>query len=205
MKRCTVGALTLGAVLAATTVSTQAQALFDRRPVLIADPVPGRFSVCHGHTCSVVVTVGLSAAEWQRVRSVFAPSPPDAAAERGRIAAAIALMEDMVGTYTGTWRDLGGDVRGFARPGQMDCVDEATNSTTYLQMLAADHLLEWHTVGPVLKRGHLLWGVPHATAVIVETASGGMWAVDSWFLDNGLPPYIVPYRVWRKNWYPESN
>lgn len=69
----------------------------------------------------------------------------------------------------------------------MDCVDQATNSTTYLRLFAGDGLLDWHTVGPILKRGHILWGIPHATAVIVESASGEAWAVDSWYLDNGLP------------------
>lgn len=205
MRRRTVCKLLLGAGVAATARPAQAQRLFDRRPALLTDPVPGRFSVCYGHTCSVVVTVGLSATEWQRVRSVFAPPAADAAAERGRIAAAVALMEALVGAYTGTWRDFGGDLKGFARPGQMDCVDEATNSTTYLKMFAADGLLAWHTVGPILKRGHVLWGIPHATAVIVDVASGEAWAVDSWYLDNGLPPYIVPYRVWQENWYPQSD
>lgn len=183
-------------------VPSHAQTLFDRRPVLIADPRPARFSVCYGHSCSVVVTVGLSGEEWQRVRSVFADASTSPAAERARIAAAIALMETLVGARTGTWRDYGGDLKGFARPGQMDCVDEATNSTTYLTMFAADGLLAWHTVGPVVKRGHVIWGIPHATAVIVDAASGEAWAVDSWYLDNGLPPYIVPYRIWRDGWRP---
>jgi hypothetical protein len=181
---------------------TAGQTLFDRRPVLVTDPVPGRFSVCYGHSCSRVATVTLTTTEWDRVRAIFLPPAASAAEERGRIAAAIALLEETVGTHTGTWRDLGGDVRGFARPGQMDCVDEATNSTTYLEMFAAEHLLVWHTVRQPRKRGHLVWGVPHATAVIVDAGSGETWAVDSWFLDNGKPPYIVPYGYWQTGWSP---
>jgi hypothetical protein len=34
----------------------------------------------------------------------------------------------------------------------------------------------------------------------VEAASGESWAVDSWYRDNGLPPYIVPYRIWWNGW-----
>jgi hypothetical protein len=185
--------------------SSYAQALFDRRPALIAAPAPAKFSVCYGHSCSVVTTVGLTADDWQRVRSLFAEPPADPAEERARIAAAIALMENLVGGRTGTWRDCGGDLRGFARPGQMDCVDEATNSTTYLRMFAGDGLLKWHEVGPIVKRGHLLWGIPHATAVIRDWVSGEAWAVDSWYLDNGLPPYIVPYRVWKGGWHPPQD
>ena len=184
---------------------TQAQALFDRRPVVIAEPEPARFSVCYGHTCSIVVTVGVSMDDWERVRTVFRDASVSPADERARIADAIALMETVVGARTGTWRDYGGDLKGFARPGQMDCVDEATNSTTYLKMFAGDGLLKWHEVRPILKRGHLLWGLPHATAVIVDTASGEAWAVDSWYLDNGLPPYIVPYRIWKDGWRPPED
>jgi hypothetical protein len=46
--------------------------------------------------------------------------------------------------------------------------------------------------------------VPHATAVIVDTGSGETWAVDAWFLDNGRPPYIVPYDFWQKGWSPSA-
>ncbi len=181
-----------------------AQALFDRRPAVIAEPAPTRFSVCYGHSCSRVVTVAVSTAEWQQVRGVFSDAPATPEDERARIAEAIAMMETLVGGRTGTWRDYGGDLKGFARSGQMDCVDEANNSTTYLRMFAADGLLVWHTVGPISKRGHLIWGIPHATAVIVEAASGESWAVDSWYRDNGLPPYIVPYRIWWNGWRPPA-
>jgi hypothetical protein len=179
-----------------------AQALFDRRPVVIAEPQPDRFSVCFGHSCSVVVTVGVSTDDWQMVRALFREPAASPEAERVRIATAIAAMESVVGALTGTWRDYGGDVKGFARPGQMDCVDEANNSTTYLRMFARDGLLQWHSVGPIMKRGHLLWGIPHATAVIIDISTAEWWAVDSWFQDNGMPPYIVPYVTWQDGWRP---
>ena len=182
--------------------AAHAQALFDRRPTLIDDPQPQRFSVCYGHTCSVVVTASLPQAAWQRVRVVFHAGVDGPEDERTRIASAIALLETLVGEITGTARDLGGDVRGFLKPGQMDCVDEANNSTTYLKMFAADGLLKWHEVGPVVKRGHILFGMPHATAIITDKTTREQWAVDSWYLDNGEPPYIVPYRIWKDGWSP---
>lgn len=181
-----------------------AQAVFDRRPQVIADPKPERFSVCYGHTCSIVVTVSLPQAAWEQVRAVFLDAAVNDGpeSERARIAAAIALLERLVGQVTGTSRDRGGDVRGFLKPGQMDCVDEATNSTTYLKMLAADGLLKSHQVEQPVKRGNIIFGMPHATALITDTASGEQWAVDSWYLDNGAPPYIVPYRIWKEGWGP---
>ena len=179
-----------------------AQAMFNRRPIVIVDPHPQRFSVCWSHSCSVVATVALPPAAWDRVRAMFPEPSSTPADERVRIADAIALLETLVGEITGTWRDLGGDLRGFAQPGQMDCVDEANNSTTYLKLLAADGLLVWHTVGEILKRGNVLFGMPHATAIITDSTAGEQWAVDSWYLDNGQPPYIVRYRIWNDGWNP---
>jgi hypothetical protein len=196
------GALLSVIAACSVTAPTHAQALFDRRPLVIDDPHPARFSVCFSHSCSIVVTVALSSEDWQRVRIAFGNPVGTPEEERARLADAIALMESMVGGRTGTWRDFGGDLKGFARPGQMDCVDEANNTTTYLKMFAADGLLKWHTVWPILKRGHIFRGVPHATAVIVDTTNGDRWAVDSWYQDNGMPPYIVPYHVWYDGWSP---
>lgn len=182
--------------------AANAQALFNQRPVVIVDPQPERFSLCWSHSCSIVATVALPPPAWHQVRDVFRETPSAPADERALIAAAIALLEKLVGDITGTSRDRGGDLRGFARPGQMDCVDEANNSTTYLKMLAADGLLRWHKVGEILKRGHIIFGMPHATAIITDTTTGEHWAVDSWYLDNGEPPYIVPYEIWRTGWNP---
>jgi len=152
----------------------------------------------------MVVSVALTPSHWQLVRAVLTDENGSPESERAGIAAAIAMLESMVGKMTGTWRDLGGDVRGFLQPGQMDCVDEATNSTTYLRMMAQDGLLKWHAVEASVKRGHVLFGIPHATALIVDTTTGERWAVDSWFLDNGEPPYILPYAIWKENWYPPA-
>jgi hypothetical protein len=183
-------------------VMANAQALFNRHPIVIVDPHPQRFSVCWGNSCSVVATVALQPQAWHQVRALFAEASSAPVEERARIAAAIALLETLVGALTGTWRDHGGNLRGFAQPGQMDCVDEANNSTTYLKMLDRDGLLEWHTVGEISKRGNILFGMPHAAAIITDATTGERWAVDSWYLDNGAAPYIVPYRLWNEGWDP---
>jgi hypothetical protein len=46
--------------------------------------------------------------------------------------------------------------------------------------------------------------MPHTTAVIEETASGDRYAVDSWFLDNGQPPYIARLEVWKAGGAPDD-
>jgi hypothetical protein len=167
------------------------------RPDIITDPTPARFSVCSEHTCQRVTVVGLQPEQWQRERRLFLPPPLDAVQERERIAQAIALMEAMVGPLTGTEHDKGRNFQGVAVAGQMDCIDESTNTTTYLTMLLKDGLLKWHSVEDRATRGFFIFGWPHTTAVIREAGSDALFAVDSWFLDNGQPPYIQKLEDWR--------
>lgn len=124
--------------------------------------------------------------------------------ERVNIAAAVALLENLVGRMTGTDVDLGKD-DGMGRPGQLDCIDESVNTTVYLTMLQNDGLLRFHSVGGQATRGPftgLLTQWPHSTSVMRDTESGTEYAVDSWFLANGEPPYIVPMSEWWRGWRP---
>lgn len=170
---------------------------------LLEQPAPDRFNVCHSHGCDGIATIGLTSQQWQQVTRLFADKPASAAEERKRIAQAVALLERLAGPLAGTADDRGGNFNGFGRlTAQQDCVDESTNSTTYLTLLETNGLLHWHTVREPAMRGYLFRGWPHLTAVIVEKGSGEEWAVDSWFYDNGTPPAIVPLAVWRDGWKP---
>ena len=86
---------------------------------------------------------------------------------------------------------------GFGRSGQLDCIDESTNTTTYLRLLDQAGLLRHHRVVERATRFGLFVGMPHSTAVIEELDSGNRFAVDSWFHDNGQPPHIVRLEDWR--------
>lgn len=172
------------------------------RPDIITDPTPARFSVCSEHTCKRVTVVGLQPEQWQRERRLFLPPPLDAVQERERIAQAIALMEAMVGPLTSTEQDKGRNFQGVGVAGQMDCIDESTNTTTYLTMLLKDGLLKWHSVEDRATRGFFIFGWPHTTAVIREAGSGALFTVDSWFLDNGAEPFILPLAMWTQGWKP---
>lgn len=164
---------------------------------VIANPVPARFSVCFDHSCTTVVTDSLSPEEWQRATRPLHPPAPDAPAERAALARVIANLEAIVGRHTGTDRDLGRNLPGFGRPGQLDCIDESSNTRTYLLMLETTGLLRHHRVVERATRFGLFVGMPHTTAVIEETGTGERYAVDSWFLDNGEPPYIDTLEAWR--------
>ena len=173
-------------------------------PAFVEHPQPGDFSICHGNTCSKRARISLSAADWDQVRAILLHPAATASAERQNIATAVALLENMVGLKSGTDADLGRD-EGMGRPGQLDCVDEAINTTVYLTMLQNDGLLRFHNVGGRATRGPftgLFAQWPHSTSVMRDTESGTEYAVDAWFLANGEPPFIVPMSDWWRGWRP---
>ena len=164
---------------------------------VIPAPRPELFSVCYDHSCKSIVTDTLSPEEWRTAAAALRSSQPSAADERHAIAVAIATMEEIVGQHTGTSIDSGGNLRGFGKPLQMDCIDESTNTNTYLLMLERDGLLTHHTVASRSTRFGLFVGMPHTTAVIRDNGTGQRYAVDSWFHDNGQPPYVERLEFWK--------
>ena len=173
------------------------------RNTFIAYPRPGNFSVCHGHTCAEFSRVSLSEEEWLSIKDTFS-GVSDAPGERMAIGEAIARFERIVGQHVGTHRDMGRNPSGFSRSGQLDCVDEATNTTVYLSILQEQGLLDWHLVDDRNSRGISTLQVLHWTAVIRDNKSGKRYAVDSWFLANGEPPFILPLDEWQAGWAPSN-
>jgi len=170
------------------------------RDDIITRPTPDAFSVCQDQGCRTLSTQSLGEEQWRALRELFG-KPQDAAGERRAIARVIARMEQWMGERTGTDADRAGTFPGLGRAGQMDCIDEATNTTTYLRLLEDAGLLVHHRVrDPATRIKLFAW--PHTTAVI-EDDSGRRFAVDSWFEANGQPPHIVPLDRWRRGWKPE--
>ena len=77
----------------------------------------------------------------------------------------------------------------------MDCVDESKNTTRFLAFLEQRGLLAWHRVLDAAFRTSLF--EPHWSAQIEEVVSRKRFAVDSWILDNGEPPYIQRLETWK--------
>jgi hypothetical protein len=174
------------------------------RSDIITDPAPQQFSVCHGFSCAEVTDVSLNEAQWFAITSVFEKAAATPEQEREQIAQAIAKFETVVGMLTGTSGDLAENaVIGMDLSGQMDCIDESTNTTTYLRILAKAGYLRWHRVEDRVTRGWFVLGWPHTTAVVSDRQDGRRWVVDSWFFANGHPPAIAPLEVWQRGrWRP---
>ncbi len=89
--------------------------------------------------------------------------------------------------------------------GRTDCVDNASNSTTYLHILRdIGELTGWTVSSPKVRARFDLTAV-HWTAVIIDTETGLPWSVDSWYRPNGHLPMVMPLRSWidkKKGWEP---
>lgn len=184
------------------------------RDDIITEPDINRFSMCHAHGCKEVKQLSLKPTEWQSIKQHFLPTANSAEEERTQIANAIAEFEQIIGIKTDTSHDKAGLFESMGSYGQLDCIDESTNTTTYLLILEKQGLLKWHQPMNHVTRGFFLFGWPHSSGAMKETSSSTLssksrteteFAVDSWFEDNGKRPHIIPLSLWRSGWTPENS
>jgi hypothetical protein len=158
--------------------------------------------VCHAYGCSRKTRFRFTEADLAEIGKLMknTRTADTAAEERRAVAYAIAWMETRVGKAIGTDTDRPGmDFAASGDPTQQDCVDEATNTTSYLKVLEAHAFLRHHTVSIPFAKENFLRGVEgwtHWTAVLVEKENGQRWAVDSWIYENGENPAIVEAEKW---------
>ncbi len=153
------------------------------------DPSPWRFEFCSGYNCQRRQTVGFSMEQWEAIRGIFSHPSKDATDERDRISRVIGLMESFTGPMTGTVNDKGGSSAPLFREGQLDCVDEAINTATFLFLVNREGFISYHELRGPASRGWL-------------DETGKAFVVDSWFFDNGQPAVIIPFDLWVKGWRP---
>jgi len=167
-------------------------------------PTLESFPHCRSYGCEKIDTESLPLAEKNQFKPLF-QNNKNAKQERNNIKKSIALFENIIGKKTGTSVDIGGTYVRFGNM-QQDCIDESTNTTTYLILLNQMGLLEFHDVNALTSRAPIISGRlgPHRTAVIVEKETEIKYAVDSWFYDNGAEPEIIELDTWRWGWHPKS-
>ncbi|MDX2504141.1 MAG: hypothetical protein QNL62_06665 [Gammaproteobacteria bacterium] len=184
-------------------ISSTIQADIFVRDDIITTPDINYFSMCHAHGCKTVEQLSLTDQEWQKISRHFQPTAKSAESERSQIAEAIAEFEKIIGVKTDTTQDKAGLFEHMGSYGQLDCIDESTNTTTYLLILDKQGLLKWHEPMDHITRGFFIFGWPHSSGAMREKA-GPEFAVDSWFEDNGQRPHIIPLSKWRSGWSPSE-
>lgn len=191
----------VGFLMLITALSSRAD-LSDMSRIFRQTPSLSAFEVCFGGGCAEIRSLVLTTEEWQKVSAIFNNAPVDAAQERELIAKAIAQLEIIVGEKIGTSNDLAGTFFEGRLSGQLDCNDEAINTTTYMRLMQQAGLIKWHEIEDTRTRNFFFNGWPHSTAVIRDAKSSTRFAVDSWFYDNGVPPVIVPFKEWKAGYRP---
>lgn len=167
------------------------------------DEQVARLDVCYDFGCASTKRVYVFETEWRPVARSLMGSR-SAQEERHRIARAVAAMERLVGEVTPTGADrAGNDYEGDDPSGQMDCIDESTNTTTYLKLFEAQGLIVFHRVAEPVYRAPVLLD-QHWAARIEEKATGRQFAVDSWPRDNGELPMVQDVEQWRRDVAPRS-
>lgn len=161
-----------------------------------------RLPICHGFGCMRQTNVDLTQADLARLQAIMVPGQASPQAERAAIARAVMWVEERVAPQVGSQDDVGGlDLQNAGVPGQMDCLDETTNTTTTLMLLADQGMLRHHSPQFPVARGFFLDGrYPHATAVLRESESGQQWAIDPWPYRNGEDVDVMPLETWFATW-----
>lgn len=163
-----------------------------------------RIPICHGYSCNYRTMLALGPGDGARFRSILGAGAGSPQAERSAISKAVRYFELRIFRATGI-RDLPQSEFGASRiRGQMDCVDESTNTHALLVYLAERKLLRFHKVENKASRGLFVDGrYPHWTAVISDRR-GTKWVVDSWYAPMGGAPDIFPLSQWKKRGVLES-
>ena len=163
----------------------------------VSTVVPVKFVSCYGYGCRTRVTYPITQNMADRFAAIMKEGASSAEAERAALRRAVAYYEELSTARIGAVDEPKSPIAHSGKQGQMDCIDESTNTKHVMLYLQARGLLGYHSVQPNTSRGLLIDGrYPHWTAVIKDT-SGKNWAMDSWYEAGGGPPDIVPLDYWR--------
>lgn len=155
-----------------------------------------RLKICHGFGCHFQSQVDLGAADARRLAAILAAGRASPRSERAAVSRAVQYYENRAARAVGVRDHAKSNARQWRRRGQMDCIDESTNTRAFLLYLEGRGLLKHHTVQRNVTRGFLIDGrYPHSTAVLRDR-SGEKWTIDSWYTPAGGPPDIMKLSQW---------
>mgnify|MGYP001765354513 CR=1 FL=1 len=161
----------------------------------IAMPASDRLPYCHGFGCEFKTAVPFTEADIAHLKRLFDGHRASPSDERVAIDLADRWWEKKADSVIGAPPDRrGSELKDAHKPGQTDCIDEATNTTTLLTWLERYGLLRHHHVRRPESRGAFLYA--HATAVITDRTTGTDWVADSWMRDSGDRIDVMPLEKW---------
>jgi hypothetical protein len=165
---------------------------FDERGAAL--PHGDRLAYCHGFGCEFKTPIVVGPDQRTALTAIFAKvNSPEA--ERHAVDLADQFWENLAAPQLGGPPDhRGSELKDAHKPGQTDCIDEATNTTTLLVWLERNGFLKYHHVRRPESRGAFLYA--HATAVMTDKTTGIDWVADSWMRDSGDPIDVMPLETW---------
>jgi hypothetical protein len=157
--------------------------------------------VCSSYGCRTQTPFRFTEADIAEVKKIMSDKrTATPAEEREAIKAALAWMGNRADTAVGTAGDRpSDDFAGNGDPGQMDCVDVATNLSSYMLVMENHKILRHHTVGSIHVKEDILrgWsGWTHYAGALIDNKTKQKFAVDGWLLASGKPPEIVEVERW---------
>jgi hypothetical protein len=161
--------------------------------------------ICFNSSCARSEIITFTDSDLRQVRQQIGLCPnADLDARLQRVRIGIWQMQKLAQKYVPVLaNDREVNDREYGVEGRTDCIDNATNTTTYLQILAAlGELSGWSVDAPSVRSLFDINAV-HWTAVISDQSTGERWAVDSWFRPNGNLPFVLPLSNWtlaEKGW-----
>jgi hypothetical protein len=165
----------------------------------MSPPTTSFMTVCHGFGCRYRAELALTPADHAALKRLMAAGKGSAIKERGAVAAAGAWFDKRISAVADTKGHVARANRDymFNSAGQFDCIDSSRNTTSLLLLLDELGLLKYHTVAEPEARGHMIDFRPlHATAVLVEKATGVKWSIDAWTRAYGQAPEVMPLARW---------
>ncbi len=153
-------------------------------------------TVCSGYDCYWRIKVPVTRQDANRYAAIMSAGRASPEAERKAVAKAVVYYEKRNAAHLGHTDTPMSQFRNAGKKGEMDCIDEGTNTQSLLRYLDRRGLLKHHSAGPTITRGFILDGqFPHVTAVLIQK-NGTRWSVDSWPTEVGEDPEIMTVDKW---------
>jgi hypothetical protein len=205
--KCVVGIAATIILVAALGAAGESKSADQQTPV--TSPLPPEYlihpdgsvtlRICYNSSCATTEAMTFSASDMAYVREQIAICPDDTLRDRlQRLRIAVWKMEVLAQKHQPILaNDRAVNDEEYGIEGRTDCVDNSSNTTTFLRILEdLGDLPGWSVASPQVR--HVFdFNLVHWSAVVIDQKSGEPWTVDSWFRPNGHLPIVLPLSDWQ--------